>query len=71
MRVRFVCEFVAFRTLHEAMPFTEGADDLVCRCLEYYLVHSGKSVDVVERFLAKYKIELCELDEQQRKEKTR
>jgi hypothetical protein len=57
-----VGEFVAFRTLHEALPFNEKTEDLVCRCLEYYLCHSGKRVDVVERFLAQHRISLCELE---------
>jgi hypothetical protein len=62
-------EFVAFRTLHEADPMTDEAYELIVRCLEYYLQHCGKPLSLIERFLAQYKIELCEIDELKRKEK--
>jgi hypothetical protein len=68
MRDKCCGEFVAFRTLHEALPFNDKTEDLVCRCLEYYLHHCGKPPDVVEHFLALHNICLCELEEQKRKE---
>jgi hypothetical protein len=50
-------DFVAFRALWDSVPFTEqAAAELICDCLNWYVVRSGKSLETVERALALYKL---------------
>ena len=49
-------DFIAFRALWDSYPFTEEATQLVCDCLNWYVVRSGKSLETVERALALYKL---------------
>lgn len=49
-------DFAAFRVLWDSNPFTEEATQLVCDCLNWYVVRSGKPLEVAERALALYKL---------------
>jgi hypothetical protein len=49
-------DFAAFRVLWNSNPFTEEATQLVCDCLNWYVVRSGKSLETAERALALYKL---------------
>jgi hypothetical protein len=49
-------DFAAFRTLWNAIPFTEASTQLICGCLNFYVVRSGKPLWVAERALALYKL---------------
>ena len=50
-------DFVAFRALWDSVPFTEQAAELICDCLNWYVVRSGKPLEAVEKLLALYKPE--------------
>lgn len=50
-------EFSAFRTLWNAIPFTEASAQLICDCLNFYVVRSGKPLWAAERALALYKLQ--------------
>jgi len=51
-------DFIAFRALWDSYPFTEEATQLVCDCLNWYVVRSGESLETVERALALYKLKM-------------
>jgi len=49
-------DFVVFRVLWDSNPFTDEATQLICDCLNWYVVRSGKPLWVAERALALYKL---------------
>lgn len=49
-------DFTVFRTLWNAIPFSEEAANLICECLNWYVKRSGKSMATIERALALYKL---------------
>jgi hypothetical protein len=49
-------EFVAFRTLWNAIPMSEQAAERICGCLNYYVRWSGNSIRELEKVLAVYKL---------------
>lgn len=49
-------DFAAFRALWNAIPFSEEAAQLICDCLNWYIVRSGKPIETAERALALYKL---------------
>jgi len=51
-------DFAAFRALWDSYPFTEEATQLVCDCLNWYVVRSGKPLEAVEKLLALYKLKM-------------
>ena len=55
-------DFVAFRTLQNAVPCTEEAAQLICDCLNWYVKRSGKPLEAVERALALYKLKVTSGD---------
>lgn len=50
-------EFVAFRTLWNAIPMSEEVAQQICDCLNHYVLRSGKSIRELEKILAVYKLE--------------
>jgi hypothetical protein len=50
------------------VPFTEEAANLIMDCLNFYVTRSGKSLAVIERTLALYKLGATEklLEERKR-----
>ena len=50
-------EFVAFRTLWNAIPMSEEAAQQICDCLNHYVKRSGKSIGELEKVLVVYKLE--------------
>ena len=51
-------DFVVFRVLWDSNPFTDEATQLICDCLNWYVVRSGKPLWVAERALALYKLKM-------------
>ena len=70
MRSLLTChsDFAAFRVLWNSVPFTEEAANLIMDCLNFYVKRSGKSLAVIERTLALYKLGATEklLEERKR-----
>jgi hypothetical protein len=50
-------DFIAFKTLWNAIPMSEEAAQRICDCLNHYVLRSGKSIRELEKVLALYKLE--------------
>jgi hypothetical protein len=61
-------DFAAFQVLWNSIPLSEEAADLIVDCLNFYVTRSGKSLAVIERTLALYKLGATEklLEERKR-----
>jgi hypothetical protein len=51
-------DFIAFRVLRDSVLFTEQAAELICDCLNWYVVRSGKPLEAAEKLLALYKLKM-------------